>query len=150
MCSSDLYDPNRNEWWGLSDRGPGGGTLSYNTRVQRFSLSVHPTSGMIGSFNIEETIFFRSGSSSLNGLAPNPANSLGLSFDPEGFVILPQSGHFLVADEYGPSLYEFNRSGLLLREYEVPPNLLPKVAGNLDFLASPKPGPLTEIGRAHV
>ncbi len=141
---SDLYyDPNRNEWWGLSDRGPGGGTLSYNTRVQRFSLSVHPTSGTIGSFNIEETVLFRSGSSYFNGLAPNPANSLGLSFDPEGFVILPQSGHFLVTDEYGPSLYEFNRGGQFLRQYDVPANVLPKVAGNLDFLATPKPGLLT-------
>ena len=28
---SDIYyDPNRNEWWGLSDRGPGGGLLSYD------------------------------------------------------------------------------------------------------------------------
>lgn len=36
---SDLYnDPNRKEWWGLSDRGPGGGTISYETRVQRFTL----------------------------------------------------------------------------------------------------------------
>ena len=26
---SDIYyDKNRNEWWGVSDRGPGGGTLS--------------------------------------------------------------------------------------------------------------------------
>ena len=31
---SDLYyDPNRNEWWGLSDRGLGGGTLNYDTCV---------------------------------------------------------------------------------------------------------------------
>lgn len=26
---SDIYyDPNRQEWWGLSDRGPGGGTMN--------------------------------------------------------------------------------------------------------------------------
>jgi len=38
---SDIYfDPNRGEWWGLSDRGPGGGTLDYATRVQRFTLDV--------------------------------------------------------------------------------------------------------------
>ena len=38
---SDIYyDPNRKEWWGLSDRGPGGGTLDYDTRVQRFTLTV--------------------------------------------------------------------------------------------------------------
>jgi hypothetical protein len=32
---SDIYyDPQRHQWWGLSDRGPGGGTLHYQTRVQ--------------------------------------------------------------------------------------------------------------------
>src|SRR5262245_65137742 len=32
---SDLYyDANKNQWWGLSDRGPGGGTLECQTRVQ--------------------------------------------------------------------------------------------------------------------
>lgn len=31
---SDIYyDPNRKEWWGVSDRGPGGGLLSYETRA---------------------------------------------------------------------------------------------------------------------
>ena len=36
---SDIYyDPNRNEWWALSDRGPGGGMLPYETRVERFTL----------------------------------------------------------------------------------------------------------------
>src|SRR4029077_13999027 len=43
---SDIYyDPNRNEWWGLSDRGPGGGVLSYGTRVQQFMLNIHPVTG---------------------------------------------------------------------------------------------------------
>ena len=33
MFSDLYYDRARNEWWGLSDRGPGGGTISYETRV---------------------------------------------------------------------------------------------------------------------
>ena len=43
---SDLYyDPIRDEWWALSDRGPGGGVLDYATRVQRFTLDVNPDDG---------------------------------------------------------------------------------------------------------
>ncbi len=41
---SDLYyDAARNEWWALSDRGPGGGTLAYETRIHRFTLDVDPS-----------------------------------------------------------------------------------------------------------
>jgi hypothetical protein len=48
---SDIYyDTNRNEWWGLSDRGPGGGTLSYDTRVQRFTLDINQSTGAISNF----------------------------------------------------------------------------------------------------
>ena len=33
---SDMYyDHQRHQWWGLSDRGPGGGLLSYETRCYR-------------------------------------------------------------------------------------------------------------------
>jgi hypothetical protein len=50
---SDIYyDQLRNEWWALSDRGPGGGTLSYDTRVQRFTLDMNPTTGAISNFKI--------------------------------------------------------------------------------------------------
>jgi hypothetical protein len=48
---SDIYfDGVRNEWWALSDRGPGGGTLSYDTRVQRFTLDINPATGAISNF----------------------------------------------------------------------------------------------------
>jgi hypothetical protein len=43
---SDLfYDRNANVYYGLPDRGPGGGVISYETRVQKFSLDVDPVSG---------------------------------------------------------------------------------------------------------
>ncbi|MGH8755579.1 MAG: hypothetical protein ACREU0_07115 [Burkholderiales bacterium] len=39
---SDIYyDPKRKQWWALSDRGPGGGVLSYQTRVQRFKIKIN-------------------------------------------------------------------------------------------------------------
>lgn len=50
---SDLYyDPVTKEWWALSDRGPGGGTLPYETRLQRIDLNVHPVTGRISQFRI--------------------------------------------------------------------------------------------------
>lgn len=124
---SDLYyDPNRNEWWGLSDRGPGGGTIPYETRVQRFTLDIDPNTGAISNFQVVETIKFMQGSTPFNGLAPNPANVLGTAFDPEGFVVHPTTGHFLVSDEYGPSLYEFDRKGQFVRAYTPPANVVPR------------------------
>ena len=41
MFSDLYYDRNRNEWWGVADRGPGGGVLSYDTRLERFSIDVN-------------------------------------------------------------------------------------------------------------
>lgn len=128
---SDIYyDPNRKEWWGLSDRGPGGGTLTYDTRVQRFTLDVDPNSGAISNFRIVKTVKFGNGSLPMSGLAPNPTNVLGNAQDPEGFVINPKNGNFLVSDEYGPSLREYNRSGQLLRTFTNPANIIPRNAGS--------------------
>ncbi len=128
---SDIYyDTNRREWWGLSDRGPGGGTLSYDTRAQRFTLDVDQATGAISNFKIVETVVFKSGGSGLNGLAPNPANSLGLAFDPEGLVINPRTGTLLVSDEYGPSVREFRRNGELIRTFTTPANLVPRHAAS--------------------
>src|ERR1043166_3913922 len=134
---SDLYyDPNRNEWWGVSDRGPGGGTLNYDTRVQQFNLNVDPNTGTISGFQIVQTVKFTNNGAPLNGIAPNPTNVLGNTFDPEGFVILPKTGNFLVSDEYGPSLYEFNRSGQVVKTYETPANLIPRNAANVPSFAN--------------
>ncbi len=134
---SDIYyDPAAKAWWGLSDRGPGGGLLSYETRVQRFTIDI-AASGAISNFQIAETVKFTDAGQPLNGQAPNPVGTLGRSFDPEGFVINPRNGNLLVSDEYGPSLLEFSRSGQLLRRFTVPPNLAPKVGATTDYAAVP-------------
>ncbi len=131
---SDIYyEAGSNSWWGLSDRGPGGGTLPYDTRMQRFTLDVNASTGAISNFAIVETVKFNNGVSNGNaamtGLAPSPTNVLGNSFDPEGVVINPKTGTFLVSDEYGPSLIEFDRSGALIRRFNTPANLIPRSAG---------------------
>jgi len=136
---SDIYyDTNRKEWWGLSDRGPGGGTLSYDTRMQRFTVDVNSATGAISNFKVLQTVVFKDSTGvAFNGMAPSPTNLLGRSLDPEGLVVNPRNGNFLVSDEYGPSLLEFNRSGLLVRQYATPSNLLPKVGSATDYAATP-------------
>jgi len=125
---SDLhYDARRGQWWGLSDRGPGGGTLHYATRVQRFKLDIDSRTGTISRFKIQKTVIFKDEDGHpLDGIAPDPTNELGRSFDPEGFVVHPRTGRFLVSDEYGPSLYEFKRNGVRVRTFTTPANLIPR------------------------
>lgn len=125
---SDIYyDTNRNEWWGLSDRGPGGGLLNYETRVQRFTLDINNVTGAISNFQITQTLKFNKGGFALNGIAPNPSSTLGNAFDPEGIVVNPKNGNLLVSDEYGPSLYEIDRNtGAVVKTYNTPTNLVPR------------------------
>lgn len=149
---SDLYyDAVREEWWALSDRGPGGGLISYDTRLSRFSISIDPATGAISNFRVKQTVKFTDpnglltqspfdADKNLNGLNPldfnGSASVLGRSFDPEGLVVVPGNGHFIVADEYGPSVYEFDRKGRLVRVFETPANLIPKVGATVDYNAT--------------
>jgi len=127
---SDLfYDRKTGYWYALSDRGPGGGLLEYATRVQRMRIPVNRHTGAVGTPVIDRTILFKgAGGQPFNGLNPALLNGdrsvLGLSFDPEGIVV-GRGGHLLVADEYGPSLYEFSPRGRFLRAFEIPDNLQP-------------------------
>ena len=129
---SDLYyDRAKGDWWGVSDRGPGGGLLSYETRVQRFTLGVNPVTAAISNFQIAETVKFTDAAgNAFNGLAPLPKNVLGRSFDSEGFVVHPTTGTLIVSDEYGPSVREFDHSGKLLRTFTTPENLIPRNANS--------------------
>jgi hypothetical protein len=128
---SDIhYDAKRNEWWALSDRGPGGGTLRYETRLHRFTLDIDPASGAISNFQVLKTIILRRGGSALDGFAPEVGGPLGTAFDPEGVVVHPLTGHFFVSDEYGPSLLEINGAGQEVRRYPTPANLLPRNAAS--------------------
>jgi hypothetical protein len=150
---SDIYyEPNHEEWWALSDRGPGGGVIDYSTRLQKFSIKIDEKTGAISKFKIKRTVLLTDPRNllgaptspvgnprALNGLNPRLLNgnpsTLGRSFDPEGLVIDPRTGHFLISDEYGPSVYEFDRKGELLRIFETPANLIPKTTSGVDYVA---------------
>lgn len=129
---SDLYfDPRSNLYYGLVDRGPGGGVIPYQTRVQQFSLDVNQSTGAISNFVLKKTILLTKGDKPLNGLNPKLLNgdskNLGNSLDPEGFVVAP-NGNFYISDEYGPSILEFKPDGSYVRQFSIPLNLIPKQA----------------------
>ena len=136
MFSGLFYDPIRGDWWAIGDRGPGGGTLSYDTRISRFTIDVNRATGAISNFQVQQTIKLSNAGGTLNGLAPNPITSVGRSFDPEGVVINPVNGNILIADEYGPSIVEFNRAGVEVRRFTVPANLVPRNAAGTPNFAS--------------
>jgi hypothetical protein len=130
---SDIYyDPVRRDWWALSDRGPGGGTLDYEVRVHKFTLDVNRHTGEISNFQVRRTFIFRRGAQAFNGIAPTVGGPLGPTLDPEGIVVNPWTGNLVVSDEYGPSVYEFTPRGQFLRAYKTPANLLPRNAATGD------------------
>jgi hypothetical protein len=131
---SDLvYDQSSDTWLALSDRGPGGGVLDYATRVQRIIVPTNPVTGVIRQPVIVRTILFNDANGTLlNGLNPGLLSGnksvLGASFDPEG-IALEKKGRIYIADEYGPSVYEFDRNGRFVRSFTTPANLKPVEAG---------------------
>lgn len=137
---SDLvFDRPTGAFYGLIDRGPGGGVIPYQTRVQRFGLTVDPATGAISGFTPQAAPLFRDQGGSFNGLNPALLNGspglLGRSLDPEGFVVA-RNGNFFVSDEYGPSVKEFRPDGTLVRTFTTPGNLIPREAsGALNFVA---------------
>ena len=52
-------------------------------------------------------------------------------------IAFSPDGNFLVSDEYGPSLMEFDRSGKLVKAYTVPANLVPRVGAATDYNTLP-------------
>lgn len=135
---SDLYyDASTRSFWGITDRGPGGGVIDFAPRMQNFSLNLSST-GKIGSFELKSSNLFRQDGQTFSGLNPGLLNGdssiLGKSFDSEGISRL-KNGNFLVSDEYGPSIYEFTGDGNFVRAYKTPDNLLPRTAnGTLNYV----------------
>ncbi len=136
---SDLiFDQKSNQFFGLTDRGPGGGLIDYAPRIQSFRLGIDRNTGALTNFALTGTTVFKTTTgANFTGLNPLLATgnvaSLGNSLDPEGLVRL-SNGNFLVSDEYGPSVIEFTPSGQEVRRFATPANLLPRTAtGALDF-----------------
>jgi predicted extracellular nuclease len=139
--SDFFYDYRQNVFYGLADRGAGGGVLSYNDRIEKIGLTIDPTTGTASGFQVLDTIALTvpagvtlngvttTQTTPLNGLNPTLLNgnggTLGLSLDPEGLVV-GVNGHFFISDEYGPSVYEFDATGSFLRALTPPSNVIPR------------------------
>jgi hypothetical protein len=112
LGSSISYDPVSQTLWAIPDRGPGDGSLSFESRLQKFHLAVDPVTGALGNLQLQETIRFKTtdGSQVFNGRLPmlpgDDPHVLGLAIDPEGLVVTP-AGKVYVAEEYGPAIREF-------------------------------------------
>lgn len=137
---SDLdYDFGTGLFYGISDRGPGGGTIDWAPRVEAFSLNVGG-SGAISNFQLQQTTVFKQKNGQVySGLFPDRlpggnVNTLGNALDSEGIVHL-SNGHFLVSDEYGPSIYETDQNGRFIRAFTQPQNVIPKAAGTPDYVS---------------
>ncbi|BAY21903.1 5'-nucleotidase/2',3'-cyclic phosphodiesterase [Calothrix sp. NIES-2100] len=145
--SDFFYDYRTGSYYGLVDRGPGGGTIPYPTRVEKIALNVDPNTGAASGFQVAQTIpFYIPAGTTLNGvtyttdtpfnglnskLLPDGSNGslLAQSHDPEGFVV-GANGNFFVSDEYGPSIYEFDPTGKFVRAFTPPSNVIPKLNGS--------------------
>lgn len=135
---SDLYyDTFRGTFFGLPDRGPGGGVVPYETRIQQFTLGVNSTTGAISGFSVSATTPLLRSGVPFNGLNPlllsGSSANLGLSLDPEGLVVR-SNGNFLISDEYGPSVYEFAPDGTFIRAFTTPANLTPQAGSTPNFV----------------
>ena len=160
-CSDLCYDREHDVWYGLMDRGPGGGVLPYETRMQRFKLDVDPGTGAISNFRLLDTIGFvnEDGSQPLDGLNPkllaNDVTQAGRSFDPEGLVVLG-GDQVAVSDEYGPSVAIFRLEkkdgrevAVLVSRFNTPSRFLPRTdADSIDLLATKESSPPVLTGRA--
>jgi hypothetical protein len=158
---SDLaYDRATGSFFGVTDRGPGGGTMPFVPKIQQFRVDVDPITGAASNFQLQETILFETadGSATFDGRTPLTLNGnpsvLGLSFDPEALVIGPNR-HFFVADEYGPSVYEFAPVSMggatearFVRAFDVPVRFAPLDSlGQTNYVAERETSPALVSGR---
>jgi hypothetical protein len=146
---SDLtYHARTGTFWGVTDRGAGGGSIDFAPRVHAFTVDIDGNTAAVSNFSLNQTIVFRQADGSVySGLTPDrlPGGSTQLAnaLDPEGIVRLP-NGQFLVSDEYGPSVYLFSRTGKFLRAFTQPENVIPKIDGTPDYAAA---RPILNSGR---
>lgn len=107
----------------VPDRGAGDGAVSYRCRYQTVEIHVDLTAARPVTWTLTETTLLtgRNGAP-LIGLAaahsPRTPHQ-PQRFDPEG-IRITTDGTLLIADEYGPTLSEFDRQGRWQRDWPLP------------------------------
>jgi hypothetical protein len=146
--------------YAVPDRGyvKGGVTTGYRARRHRLTLSFRPEASgssrqdQLSLAIAETTLLTEADGRSLTGMDPSattPGTRAGftprlpqafngnLSLDAEGVALLAD-GTFFVSDEYGPYIYRFSATGILLGAIRPPEALIPK-RGNADSFSSDSP-----------
>jgi len=126
----------------LSDRGAGDGTIDYRPRLQYFTMT---RNGLKLDLQPARTVVLRdSEGRAFTGLFPDlpatepPQRDDGrMCLDPEGLA-LADNGHFFIAEEYLPSVREFDANGRFVRRFPTPPEFVPRGSTGPDFAADDK------------
>ena len=126
----------------LSDRGAGDGTIDYRPRLQFFTMT---RSGSKLDLQLARTLVLRdSNGRAFTGLFPDvlaaepPQRIDGrMCHDPEGLAVA-DNGHFFIAEEYQPSVREFDAAGKFVRRFPTPAGFVPRGSAGPDFAADEK------------
>lgn len=133
-----VFDAKNDQFFCISDRGPGDGTLPYRPRIAVLKI---PQDGNTLRPEVLRTIILKDAEGkAMTGLIPdNPDASFPsmkdgrTCIDPEA-IALEADGTFYVTDEYGPLLYQFSADGVMLRRIELPAEFHPRTAeGKIDY-----------------
>lgn len=131
--SGIAYNPKTGTYILAPDRGPnavaylGGSavdnTISYQSRVQHYTLTVNPGAGIGGSGGtvsfglVGTTLLSTETGTPLTGLSSNFTNR----FDPEAVRISRSGNSIYISDEYGPRVSEFDiQTGQRIRNFTLP------------------------------
>lgn len=123
---------NGNNYVMLPDRGPDDGATSYRCRFQILEIVADPSAAVPVAVRLLETHFLSapSGQNYVGRASEfdrkDPKSSLRL--DPEG-IRVTSDGTFLISDEYGPSIREFDAKGKWIRDLPTPPHYQIKTLG---------------------
>ncbi len=123
--SAIAYAGTGNQYIVVPDRGPGDGAASYKCRFHTMEISIDEKKTLKWKLLATTLLTDEAGKNFVGATtafdAKNPAASLRL--DPEG-ARLGSKGTLFISDEYGPYVWEFDRSGKRIRSLTVPAKFL--------------------------
>ncbi len=107
----------------IADRGPFDGASNYQCRIHRIELRIDEKQKSL-SMKLLATMPLRANNKSILG-AIQPEND-HMRLDPESIRRTTDGKHFLISDEYGPSICKFDLDGMFLQHIDTPAWYQPK------------------------
>ncbi len=115
--SAITYSGRGNQYIAFNDRGLSNGDVHYDCRMQVFDIAVDASAHTVKPTLVVTHLLTDEKGRIFDG--SSAAIESGLRLDPEGVRANPK-GTLYVSDEYGPYIYEFDRSGKRIRALKVP------------------------------